>query len=227
MKHKLALATAILLALALLLPPVASAAGGSSSSTPSTSMPPQDPRAMARDSYKRAIKYREKAAELEAKAAAAGSETEREKLEKKARKEYERAIRTLSSAVENDPGLYEAHSDLGYALRKTGQYGESLAAYNRALELNPSYAPAIEYRGEAFLGLNRLQEAKEAYMELFRLDREQADALMSAMRSWVDRHEAAPEGVDAETFEAFSSWVSERLDVVSQVGAGSSSGASW
>lgn len=216
---------ATVLVLSLAAPLAALAAGGSSSNTPSSELP-RDPKAMAQDSYNRAIKYREKARQFEEQARAADSDKEREKLQQKATKEYERAIRTLSSAVDDDPSLYEAHSDLGYALRKTGQYEESLAAYNRALELAPSYVPAIEYRGEAFLGLNRLEEAKEAYMQLFRMDREQADDLMAAMQEWVEAHQAATEGVDPAKLEEFSSWVSERLDIVSQVGAGTG-GASW
>ena len=64
-----------------------------------------------------------------------------------------------------------------------------MAAYNQALEIQPDYAEAIEYRAEAFLGLNRLDEVKEAYMQLFREDRERADELMSAMQQWVDQRQ--------------------------------------
>ena len=74
----------------------------------------------------------------------------------------------LRAAIANNPQLHEAYSSLGYALRKTGRFDESIEAYNRALQLNPSYSEAIEYRAEAYLALGRLDEVKAAYMELFR-----------------------------------------------------------
>ena len=54
---------------------------------------------------------------------------------------------------------------------------------DRALELAPDYGEAIEYRAEAYLGLDRIDDAKKAYMQLFNLDRALADELMEAMRA--------------------------------------------
>lgn len=209
------------LALALILPLGALAAGGSTSSSAGAGM---DPQAVAEDAYNRALKYRDKAWEYEAKATS-GDEKDREKYEKKANKEYEKAKRALESAIDSDPNLYQAHSSLGYVLRKTGDFESSLAAYNRALEINPRYAEAIEYRAEAYLGLNRLDEAKEAYMELFRTDRKRAAELMDAMQSWVDARTADPGGVDAQVIAEFGGWVAERADLAAQTG--DSSGGSW
>lgn len=210
------------LACLLVLPVAAFAAGGSSTSTsaPSASAP-ADPRMTAKDSYNRALKYRDKAWEYEAKASAGDSE----KYLKKADKEYDKALKALTSAVSDDPLLYQAHSSLGYVLRKTGDYENSLAAYNRALEINPRYVEAIEYRGEAYLGLNRLEDAKEAYMELFRTDRKRADELMEAMQEWVDARRSDASGLDSGTVSEFSGWVDERAGLAAQ--AGDSSGGSW
>lgn len=213
------------LTLALVMPRTAIAAGGSSSSTSSQSAGvPRDPKMMARDSYSRALKYRDKAWEYEAKAEA-GREADRAKNSKKAKKEYQKALKALKSAVSNDPSLYQAHSSLGYVLRKTGDYESSLAAYNRALQINPRYAEAIEYRAEAYLGLNRIDDAKSAYMELFRTDRKRADELIDSMQEWVDARQSGSGGVDAGVVAEFSGWVAERLDLATQMSG--SSGGSW
>jgi superkiller protein 3 len=103
--------------------------------------------------------------------------------------------------------MFEAHSDLGYCLRKQGDFEAALAAYDRALEIQPKYAEAIEYRAEAYLGLNRLDEAKQAYMTLFKGQSDQASALLEAMQHWADEN-----GED----EAFSAWVVERTEIAGQ-----------
>ena len=182
------------------------AAGGSS-------VPSTDPADQAAQAYNNGIEKRDKAWELEKKAAAATDAGERAKLEARAQKEYGKAIRAFRSATESDPSMHQAFSSLGYALRKTGEFEESLAAYDQALQLEPGYAEAIEYRAEAFLGLNRLDEAKQAYMQLFRDDRERADELMSAMQRWVDQRRADPQGLESLAIEEFSVWVEERRSV--------------
>lgn len=182
------------------------AAGGSS-------VPSADPADQAAQAYDRGLASRDKAWKLEEEAESATDAKQRAKLEGKAQKEYAKAIRAFRSATEADPGMHQAFSSLGYALRKSGQYEDSLAAYNQALQLEPGYAEAIEYRAEAFLGLNRLDEAKEAYMELFRGDRERADELMMAMQRWVEERQADPGGLDSSTIDEFSLWVVDRAEI--------------
>jgi tetratricopeptide (TPR) repeat protein len=186
--------------------PIATAAG-------SGSVPTTDPADQAAAAYNQGIESRDKAWELEEQAAASTDAKQSSKLEQKAQKEYAKAIRAFRSATEADPRMYQAFSSLGYALRKTGQYEESLAAYNQALEIQPDYAEAIEYRAEAFLGLNRLDEVKEAYMQLFREDRERAAELMSAMQQWVEQRQTDPAGLDSRVLEDFSAWVRDRAEV--------------
>ncbi len=187
-------------------PAVLLAAGGSS--VPSTN--PEDQAAAA---YERGLEHRDKAWQLEAEAESSTDENEKGKLQSKAKKEYEKAIRAFRSATESNPQMHQAYSSLGYALRRTGQFEESLAAYDRALQLQPDYSEAIEYRAEAYLGLNRLDEAKDAYMQLFRADRERADELMAAMQRWVEQRRADAGGVDPSTVEAFSAWLEERQKI--------------
>ncbi len=145
----------------------------------------------------------------------------------KAQKAYKKAIGQFRDAVEQVPAFHQAWSSLGYALRKTGQYQESLEAYDRSLAIDPRYVEAIEYRGEAYLGLDRIEEAKGAYMELFQLDRERAAELMTAMKRWLEERRQDAGDLSPETLDSFATWVEERSDLVAQVGTLASLGRSW
>ena len=105
---------------------------------------------------------------------------------------------------------------MGYSYRKLGDYPKALENYDRALELNPKFPDALEYRGEAYLGLNRLEDARQTYMTLFAMDRKQADALMQAMTTYVEKKKADPSGVDPAALTAFESWIKERAGVAEQ-----------
>jgi tetratricopeptide (TPR) repeat protein len=221
MKTYLIRAGVALLATQLLLPMTLSAAGGSSASS-------DDPQQEAAAAYNLGLRHRDKAWGLEKKLATKTDEADRAKIEAKIGKEYGKAIDSFREAIEANPKMHQAYSSLGYALRKTGDYNSSLTAYNRALELEPSYTEAIEYRGEAFLGLNRIDDAKEAYMELFRSDRARAEELMTAMKTWVEERAAEPGVVDPDRLEQFSAWVEERSAIAAQTASlVESSDRSW
>ena len=89
--------------------------------------------------------------------------------------------------------MYQAYNGMGFCYRKTGDYVKALEMYDRALALKPGFPDAIEYRGEAYLGLNRVDDAKKAYLEILAADRKQADTLMAAMQT-VDRAEEGQPG---------------------------------
>jgi len=202
MSHFVSISLVTLLAIAL---PASGAGGGS--------VPNADPADQAIAAYDRGLGHRDKAWKLEEKAASTSDAGQKTKLEAKVRKEWDKAIRAFRSATDADSAMHQAFGSLGYALRKTGQFQESLAAYNQALQLQPDYMEAIEYRAEAFLGLNRLDEAKGAYMQLFRDDRERAEELMDAMQRWVEMRQADSAGLEPSTVEEFSLWVEERSEV--------------
>lgn len=199
-----------------LLSSVGYAAGGSRVETPPIAAPP-DPIQQANQHYNTGLRYRDRAWKLEIKAAnSATPEEKRQKLQQKARKSYERAAGEFTAATNKNPGFYQAYSSLGYALRKLGGYRESLLAYDRALDLQPDYGEAIEYRAEAFLGLDQIEDAKEAYITLFGQDRKLADELMQAMRRWVEDRRSESQGLDNEFIEEFARWVQEREEIAQQ-----------
>lgn len=187
---------------------------GGSSGMPSA--PKKTPEQQAVEHYNAGLKLRDKALAFLKEAAEAAGAGDRTKQEKKAQQAFEKAIVQFRAATEKYPKYYQAYSDLGFALRKTGDYTGALEAYDHALSLSPAYWPAMEYRGEAYLGLDRVEDAKQAYMALFPTDRGQADLLFKAMKGWVEKRRAEPGTMTPEAVLEFSRWVAQREEIAGQ-----------
>jgi tetratricopeptide (TPR) repeat protein len=129
---------------------------------------------------------------------------------------YATARKQFEAATKADPSLKEAWNLVGYTSRRLGEYDKSLAAYERALALNPTYSEAIEYRAEAYLALNRLDDAKAAYLTLLANARPHAAVLLQSMQQWLAERRKQPAGVAAADLDAFARWVDERAAVASQ-----------
>ncbi len=208
---------AIILSLTMAAPLQAASGGGGGGMRQQQPMKRLTPEEKAVVSYNAAIKHRDKAAKYEQNAIDESNDKKYAKLQKKIAKEYNRAIDDYEKAIRHYQRFYQAHNSLGYALRRVGRFEESLAAYNVALDINPVFDEAIEYRGEAYLGLNRLGEAKEAYMDLFQNDRALADQLMAAMIAWVASRRDDAEGLDVAVVDQFAEWVEQRNELASYV----------
>jgi tetratricopeptide (TPR) repeat protein len=196
---------------------LAAGGGGGGSPMPTMDMPArQTPEELAQQDYNSGVTYLKEAAKQEVKQAEAKDTKAADKAKEKAFKAYERALKNFSRAAQRMPSMHDAWNYIGYTQRHLGDYKASLAAYAKALELKPNYPEAIEYRGEAFLGLNALDDAKQAYMSLYRTSRPLADQLLTAMKAWVAKRKANPEGVDAATVDSFAAWVDDRSKVASQ-----------
>lgn len=191
------------------------------------SLPQRDPRDQAVESYNDGLRLRDRAWGFEKELAAASDPAQKTKIEEKIRKTYLAAVRSQKDAVRNDRNLFQAWSELGYALRKTGDYPAALEAYDKALLLQPNYAEALEYRGEAYLGVNRVTDAREAYLALFNGgDATRAKMLADAMTTWVTQRRADPTGVSAQAIDELAAWLAQRAEISSHAPAASSSG-SW
>jgi tetratricopeptide (TPR) repeat protein len=199
--------------------------GGGTSTGTVKKKAPKTPEEIAQSRYKSGLKARDEALEAEKKLAESEPGFWQNRYKSAVTKNWAEAIESYQEAVAKKPDFYQAHSDLGYALRKTGDYEKSLAAYGRALELNPEYPQALEYVGETYLGLKRLDDAKNTYMKLFGVDREQAALLMKAMNAWLEQ--PPTDGVTAEQVEAFRQWVKERQQLAEQVGGSSAHARAW
>jgi tetratricopeptide (TPR) repeat protein len=138
----------------------------------------------------------------------------RGKLPPAAKQAYAAARTKLDEATKADPKLAQAWNGLGYSSRKLGDYKSALAAYDKAIELRPGYPEATEYRGEAYLGLNRIEDAKQAYLDLFAENRVLAGKLLEAMKKWA----ASPGKKKAEAAD-LAEFIAEREKIVSQTAA--------
>lgn len=84
-------------------------------------------------------------------------------------KEWKRAADLLSKAASAEPLNADIQNWLGFAQRKQGNLDAALAAYNRALKLNPSHRAAHEYIGEAYLMTGNVAQAEQHLAELQKL----------------------------------------------------------
>src|SRR6185503_827710 len=181
--------------------PSAPAGGGGSS------LPMLTPEERAIAAYKSGDEHRVKGKKFEDEAATKKG-ADIEKTLAKAKSEYQKSLKDFTNAAKFNPQLAPAYNGMGFAYRKTGDYAKALEMYDQAIELaKPKFfSEAVEYRGEAYLALNRIDDARKAYLELFAADRTQADALMAAMKTWVTARRANPSGVDAAAIDAFDKW---------------------
>lgn len=76
------------------------------------------------------------------------------------KKDWAGAAQALATFTRANPGNADGFNLLGYSYRHLKRYDESLAAYNKALALDPRHRGAHEYIGEAYLQLGQLDKAK-------------------------------------------------------------------
>jgi tetratricopeptide (TPR) repeat protein len=156
------------------------------------------------------LKHRDRAWEYEQKASGTTASKDRDVYTASAEREYKLAIETYRSAVKLNSRHHEGFGSLGYALRKIGQYDEALKAYDRALKMKPNYAEALEYRAEAYLGLNRVDDVKLDYQRLVGLDKALARTFLTAAAEW------------SGTSEEFAVWVKNEKEKL-----GPAEGKTW
>jgi len=104
---------------------------------------------------------------------------------KKAQKLFKKAIDRATDALQIDNTYYEALNLQGFAWRKPGDYPKSLGAYAACLRIQPDYAPAREYYGQALLesGDREGAEAQLAWLKKLKADdlaKQLEDALAAA-----------------------------------------------
>ncbi len=84
-------------------------------------------------------------------------------------KDWNAAIKALSSAALRDTRNADIQNYLGYAYRHTGQLDLAFRHYQRALQLDPRHRGAHEYVGEAYLIANNVAKAEEHLAALQRI----------------------------------------------------------
>jgi len=74
--------------------------------------------------------------------------------------DWQGVLAHMSMALEARPRQENAHLLMGIAYGKLGDYPAALEAYGEALTLNPYNRGTLEYLGEAYLELDRPDDAK-------------------------------------------------------------------
>src|SRR5690606_11009253 len=164
----------------------------------------------ALDAYGDGYALIERATRFDHDAEAANDEESRRRAIEGAKQSYEDALDAFENAVRIDPRMYEAHTYIGYANRKLGRHDRALEAYASALKLKHDYVRAIEYQGEAYIGLDRFADAKFNYQRLYALDGEQAEKLLIAMRKWLEERKADARSVPPDQLAAAAAWLSDQ-----------------
>jgi len=174
------------------------------------------PDVAATKAFKAGVKSLDRAKEFEAAAASAANADKKAKDLEKVGDAYNKALDQFTEALSNKADLYEAWNYVGFIHLRLGAYVESVDDYNHGLTLKSDNLEAIEYRAEAYMAIDRLDDAKSAYMDLFNHDPNLADRLMSAMQKWVTDHRANANGMPPADIDAFDKWLHDRDGIAKQ-----------
>lgn len=172
---------------------------------------PADPAVRAGSAYAEGLKRRIAADKKAAAALDPGAGAKRrDKARAAAAEGYSAALDQLGEALRLDPRMHQAWNETGYCQSRLGRLTAAIEAYDAAIALKPGYPDAVANRAEAYLDLNRPEEAQRAYDELFASDRPLAERLLASMRSWLGARRVDPQGVGTADLDATAAWITAR-----------------
>jgi tetratricopeptide (TPR) repeat protein len=170
-----------------------------------------DPVARAGSAYAEGLKRRIAADKKAAAALDPGAGAKRrDKARAAAAEGYSGALGQLGEALRLDPRMHQAWNESGYCHSRLGRLTAAIEAYDAAIALKPGYPDAVANRAEAYLDLNRPEEAQRAYDELFASDRPLAERLLASMRAWLSARRVDPQGVGTAELDATAAWITAR-----------------
>ncbi|VEP15517.1 Tetratricopeptide repeat protein,protein kinase family protein [Hyella patelloides LEGE 07179] len=86
------------------------------------------------------------------------------------KQDSQKAIASYEIATEINPNFYHAWRELGVAYSQSGQQNLALKSFQTALEIEPEDYRSLVGRGVAFLALDKIKEACEAYNKAARIN---------------------------------------------------------
>jgi len=178
--------------------------------------PTEKPDTAAKKAFTAGMKSLNKAKDLEAVAASAPNADKKANALEKVGDLYNRALDQFTEALSNKGDMVDAWDNVGYIHLRLGAYAEAVDDYNHVLVLKPELLEAIEHRAEAYIAVDRLDDAKIAYMDLYNHEPKLADQLMQGMQKWLTDHRADAHGMRPTVVDSFGKWLSERDDIAKQ-----------
>lgn len=89
----------------------------------------------------------------------------------------EKAEIYLRALISVQPGMVEAHNDLGMLLKDSGRHAEAKATFDKALEINPQLVPAHVNLGNLLQRMGQTGKAEAAYRNAIAIQPSHASAL--------------------------------------------------
>ncbi len=83
---------------------------------------------------------------------------------------YDEAVRKMEAVIAEDAGIIDAHITLGGWLRQLKRTADAMAAYKRALEIQPDNEQALSALAEIYREQGRADAAIEGYRAVLRVD---------------------------------------------------------
>ena len=114
-----------------------------------------------------------------------------------AKKKFGKALKKFDEATKLDPGYYQAWNMVGYCARKTGDMKRAFAAYEKCLAIEPDYAEAHEYLGEAYVMVGDIAKAKEQLHWLRSRNSDEAEELAEKIEAASPGSAASGPGTDS------------------------------
>ncbi len=160
----------------------------------------------ARASFDQGVRYRKKAEKLEGQLA----ETPAEKIEKVKQKieaAYKGAEEAFVQAIQTNPKLLAAYSELGAVLRHRGRAEEAVRVHAAALRREPGDAANLKGWAASLLALDYLGDVTNRYTELAASEPEGAAILMDELKAWLAAKQADPGDVEPAAVQKLADWV--------------------
>ena len=103
--------------------------------------------------------------------------------------EYELALRSYLRAAGEQGINVDVLSAIGSANLQLGRLGQAEQVLRRALELDPSFVPAVNNLGVTLMGRGKIGEARVVFQQAFALDSGETDAIRENLRLAIAKSE--------------------------------------
>ncbi len=116
--------------------------------------------------------------------------------------EQEEAEKFIRKAIELNPNLANAHSNLGVILKDLGKLKEAEASQRKAIELKPDFAMAHSNLGNILRDLGNLDKAEISITKAIELKKNFKDALMNRSKLFFEKKEFDKALKDADSLNS-------------------------